>query len=432
MNKNTVLQPCPADAVGQADLFPVALPPPDPYRKAVAAVHAIPNAPMTLVQRKLSNALLKHAIKHPRDPDGFWSTTSSGLRQEIDFASNNTAFLRAACKDLVSMTFEFDVLSGDDKSPFYDVGNLFARIQLFRNGLVRFKLNDDVADSLLKPSIYALIDMSVIRSFRSAVSCALYEFAIRFEGVGQTARVDFQTLSGMLQGRRKGVTCEDPRYFLYRRLRPAIEEVNALSGHTLTLHQTKSGPDGRMFQFIIQRKPQPEQHSVESIDVLEAVGKLVSTGMHQRSATKLVRSYGSEACMRAVRDFEARMRDAAAPPIRNPRAFLVTLLSNLPPSARAPIKVKLKDQGAAFDIQASYLEIRRQEAVIYVRELDEASRLALVARYNASCSPSLRVGEKLTRVSVIAFSKWVAQDLWGDPTSEQLLAHASQLLNQKP
>lgn len=422
----------PSDVVAsQADLFPVALPPPDPYRKAVAAVHAIPNQPMTLIQRKLSNALLKHATKHPRDADGFWSTTSSRLREEIDFDSNNTSHLKSAAKQLVSMTFEFDVLSGDDRSPYYDVGNLFSRIQLFRNGQVRFKLSDDVADDLLKPSIYALIDMSVIRSFRSSVSCALYEFATRFEGIGQTARVDFPTLSGMLQGRRSSATSEDPRYFLYRRLRPAIEEVNALSGLILTLHRTKAGPDGRMFQFTIQRKPQPDSSSVESIDVLEAVGKLVSTGMHQRSATKLVRSYGAEACMRAVRDFEARLRDTSAPAIRNPRAFLVTLLGNLPPVSRALRKPSPKEQGASFDIQASYLEVRRQEAIIYLRELDQASRLALVERYNASCSPSLKVGSKLTRVTVIAFSKWVAQDLWGDPTPEQLLTHASQLLNQK-
>lgn len=436
MKNNTAQQSSPACLadvqVSQADLFPVALPPPDPYRKAVAAIHAIPNEPMTLIQRKLSNALLKQATKYPRDADGFWTTTSIRLREEIDFDSNNTSHLKLACKQLVSMTFEFDVLSGDDRSPFYDVGNLFSRIQLFRNGQVRFKLSDDVADDLLKPSIYALIDMSVIRSFRSAVSCALYEFATRFEGIGHTARVDFPTLSGMLQGRRSSATSEDPRYFLYRRLRPAIEEVNAVSGLILTLHRTKAGPDGRMFQFTIQRKPRLETSTVESIDVLEAVGKLVSAGMHQRSATKLVRSYGAEACIRAVRDFEARLRDTSAPAIRNPKAFLVTLLSNLPPVSRTVRKPPAKAQGAAFDLQASYLEVRRQEAIIYIRELDQPSRLALVERYNAVCSPSLKVGQKLTRVTVIAFSKWVAQEVWGDPTPDQLLAHASQLLNLKP
>lgn len=435
MNKNTSQPASPGTALGecvpQGDLFAMTLPPPDPYRKAVAAVHAIPSEPMTLLQRKLQNALLKHATKYPRDADGFWTTTSIRLRDEVDFGSNNTGYLKQVCQQLVAMTFEFDVLSRDSRSAFYDVGNLFSRIQLFRTGLVRFKLNDDVAEALVKPAVYALIDMSVIRSFRSAVSCALYEFAIRFEGVGQTAHVDFRTLSGMLQGRGQSATSDNPRYFLYRRLRPAIEEVNTFSGHILTLHRTKAGPDGQMFQFTIQRKPEPAPASIESIDVLEAVAKLVSTGVHQRTANKLVSSYGAEACIRGVTEFETRMKDTSAPAVRNPKAFLVTLLANLPPLVRRSRKPMSPDSPGGFDLRGSYIEVRRQEAVIYLRELDKPSRQALVDLYNASASPTLRVSDKLTRVTVIAFSKWVAQHVWGEPTSEQLLAHASQLLNQK-
>jgi hypothetical protein len=418
----------------QAQLFDTTHPTPAPFRKAVAAVHCIPTSGVTLLQRKLQNAFLKHAVFHPRGPDGFWSIPTARLRDEVDFNSHNVKYLKAACEQLLRLSFEFDVLSNKASGSLWDIANLFSRIQM-RERLIRFKLNDDLVEQIVNPSIYAQLDMAIVRQFTSATSLALYEFCIRYEGIGQTASVSYEMLCGMLLGRGKKTVFTTPKYFFYRKLKPAITEVNAVSSHNISLVKVDSPATGTVsYRFTVHRKVSPPQVTHADLASSDVLSKMIQVGMSKRHAEKLLQTHGHEVCLAAIEELSARQQAKGHSPIRSPAAFLYATIKNSltsPRASKSPVAVSASHVDPSFDLLASYLSSRNDEALSYYRELGLSEQSELVDRYNASSVPALRIkpGSKPGRARLAAFAKWVAQDTWGDPSPEVLIKYANEMLS---
>lgn len=417
----------------QAQLFDTSQPTPAPFRKAVAAVHCIPTSGVTLLQRKLQNAFLKHAVSHPRDPDGFWSIPTARLREELDFNSNNQAYLKAACEQLLRLSFEFDVLANKSSGSLWDIANLFSRVQM-RQRHIRFKLNEDLVEQIVNPSIYAQLDMAIVRQFTSATSLALYEFCIRYEGIGQTATVSYDMLCGMLLGRGKKTCFNEAKYFFYRKLKPAILEVNTVSSHTIALVKIESpSTDSASYRFTVHRKASPAQVTHVDLASADAINKMIQVGMSKRHAETLLRSHGHETCLAAIEELSARQQAQGHAPIRSPAAFLHATIKNsltAPRASKTPAATSAAQADPSFDLLASYLSSRNEEALAYYRELGLPEQNELVDRYNASSVPALRIkpGANPGRARLAAFSKWVAHDTWGDPSPEVLIKYANEML----
>jgi hypothetical protein len=418
----------------QAQLFDTTQPTPAPFKKAVAAVHCIPTSGVTLLQRKLQNAFLKHAVFHPRDPDGFWSIPTARLREEIDFNSNNHSHLKAACEQLLRLSFDFDVLSNKTSCTLWDIANLFSRVQM-RDRHIRFKLNEDLVEQIVNPSIYAQLDMAIVRQFTSATSLALYEFCIRYEGIGQTATVSYEMLCGMLLGRGKKTVFNEPKYFMYRKLKPAILEVNAVSSHTIAVVKVDSpSTDSSSYRFTVHRKATPSQVTHLDLASADAINKMIQVGMTKRHGEKLLRAHGLEVCVAALEELSSRQQAQGQAPVRSPAAFLHATIKNSFTEPRSPKPTATRaasSAGTGFDLLAAYLSSRNEEALSYYRELGLPEQNQLVDRYNAVSVPALRIkpGSKPGRVRLAAFSKWVAQDTWGDPSPDVLIKYANQVLS---
>jgi hypothetical protein len=76
------------------------------------------------------------------------------------------------------------------------------------------------------------------------------------------------------------------------------------------------------------------------------------------------------------------------------------------------------------------MQARSIEAEGYFKELDAADQALLIERYNSQQTlAALRLsGKRVSKASEIAFKRWLAMDLWGEPGAEQLLEFAQSML----
>jgi plasmid replication initiation protein len=219
-------------------------------KKNVSAIHI--NAKLTLVQRKLVNALLYNAYDHLLAHDTH-SLNIALLSEMIGFDSRNLAHLKSALTGLVETSIQWDVLE-DQGSTSWEVATLlsFARI---RDGVCSYRYDKGLAEKLFHPDIYSKINLSVVREMRSAHALVLYENCYRFIEIGHTAWWDLDTFRTLMSIK------DVPSYQAFKSMnrsviKPAIAEVNKLSNIQIELETRQKGRSVTGLRFLIRPNPQ--------------------------------------------------------------------------------------------------------------------------------------------------------------------------------
>ena len=108
------------------------------------------------------------------------------------------------------------------------------------NGVVRYTFPAFLADLLKDSTIFAKLDLEVMRSFRSKYAFSLYE------AVARRVRMKRFTESLTIEELRDILGVEDGKLPLYRNLnlraiQPAVTEVNAITPYTVSIAPKKQG-----------------------------------------------------------------------------------------------------------------------------------------------------------------------------------------------
>ena len=423
---------------------------PDAFRKAVQAVHSKPRTPLTLLQRKLGNAWLKHAIEAQPDASGWWELNIRDLSQTIGFDSNNRQYLKDAAEALMSIVFEWDVMALPAKRIHWKASVMFPELEI-RSDVIRYQISSQMRDRVLNPDMYAMIDMSVVRRFKRAPALAIWEFCIRFEKLGQTAEVSWTQFRDMILGESAdGKTYQEYKYFKSKVLLPAVLEINTESEHQIALVETKVGRRIDKVRFAVVRKAKVVDAgaSVESATELDLLSDLERIGFSRLDGRKLLDQHSTEVLARVLAFTRSRMADAASAPLVQPAAYFRKALTlgyanneGVPPmeltqpAAELLPKVevirKRATPAAAATPQDSLGMLTRQrvaQAAAHLRQLTEPERQMLVNRYNAQQTVAmLQVTSRASRVAVGFFERWLANDLWGEPSIEQVLQHEQEV-----
>lgn len=229
-------------------------------KKHVAAIHI--GAPLSLLQRKLVNALLYNAY------DGLLTNQShtisaSVLCEMIGFDSKNIAYLKAALKGLMETVVEFDVLEDDGKSSWEAMVLLsYARI---KDGECTYRYERALAEKLYHPDVYSKINLSVLREMNSAHALVLYENCYRYVDIGHTAWWDVDVF-------RKLMAVDTmPSYKPFKALnrnviQPAMKEVNKLSNIQVTMETVMQGRTVTSLRFIVRPNSQLSLIGMEEDD----------------------------------------------------------------------------------------------------------------------------------------------------------------------
>ena len=403
---------------------------PDPFRKAVQVLHSKPRSPLSLLQRKLGNAWLKHAIENACTPDGWWELGIGKLAQTIGFDSNNRQYLKESAEALMRIVFEWDVIAPDNKRVQWKASVLFPEIEI-HSDVIRYQISAQMREHVLNPEIYALIDMTIAQRFRRAPSLAIWEFCVRFEGIGRTAEMHWEPFRDMILGESAdSKTYQQYKYFKSKVLLPAIAEINSESNHKIELIEERVGRRVNSVRFKVRAKV---AHQIEADDprTVELHAELIKLGLLPSEVRRLVRSNPFDAVKGALEYTKRRLGDRSLQPLANPAAYFRHALTHRYASAdgadaSAPDQA---EEPRKVDIKEAYMARQISEAEAYFRELDPDDQTAMLERYNEKQTAApLRMKQRATKVAQTAFYRWLAIETWGEPSAETLLEFAQHVL----
>jgi Initiator Replication protein len=410
---------------------------PNTFRKAVQIVHSEPKAPMSMLQRKLSNVWLKNAVETEPDKDGWWSISVSQMNEHIGFDSKNQKYLHDSAHELMTIVFEWDVIAPARKKTLWKASVLFPEVEI-ESGVIRYQISGQLKERVLNPDLFALIDMNILRKLRRGPSIALYEFCVRFVKVNFTTPVEWEKLRDMIMGASsESASYEEYKYFRAKILKPCLAEINSQTELQIELLEpVKKGRKIHTLQFSVHVK-HDDAIDVElpDEDTLEVVGEIIKIGVLQSEAKKLTKQYSLEAIKAAIAYTKANAKS-------NPPAFFRGALEkgwaqaeDVSIKASKPAKAPATTNNAATQLEDAFAAQRRVEAAEYFKELNPAECEELVDKYNGDQSTKALMVNLHGRTGQGALSKfytWLANETWGAVTPDLLLDFARKEFMKKP
>jgi hypothetical protein len=204
-------------------------------KKHAATIHC--SNTLSLLQRKVSNALLYHAYKELMQKEEHEITVKQ-LCRLIGYHGNNHAAIRDALRCLISTVIEWNLIDAVTGAENWTASSIIASVSL-EGPLCYYAYSPRMKQLLHSPSMFGKIDLVIQSKFRSSYGLALYENCIRYIGLPHTKWFEID-LFRKLMGVPPGVY-DVFRDFKRRVLDKAIQEVNSHSDLVLEPEYVKEG-----------------------------------------------------------------------------------------------------------------------------------------------------------------------------------------------
>jgi len=341
-------------------------------KKNVSVIHI--NAKLSLIQRKLVNALLYNAY------DALLAQRQHSLNvallcEMIGFDSRNLSHLKAALTGLVEASITWDVLE-DNGSVRWGVSGMLSEASIYE-GVCTYSYPPSLAEKLYHPDIYSKINLSVVRDMRSAHALVLYENCYRFIDLGHTPWWDVETF-------RKIMSIDDVvSYQEFKSLnrnviKPAVQEVNKLSNIQLELETRQKGRSVTGLRFLLKPNPQLSLIGMDEEDEVnqsKAYKALVQEGISKTLARSWALEHPEDYILSKV---ELARTQAANGKIKSSKAGF--LKSAIEEDYRSALDVERERQKSVEEARA---QKRKKET-----ELDdlESTLPQLEATYRIQCT----------------------------------------------
>ncbi|MEM1042950.1 MAG: replication initiation protein [Bacteroidota bacterium] len=238
-------------------------------KKHVGAIHV--KAPLSLLQRKLSNVLLLNAYEELPDPNVKEHEIPVRVLAEVaGYDSKDFAYLRDALRALVDCRVEWNVLGENGEEDEWAAASLLAQAKT-KGGVCRYVYAPDLREKLYRPEVYARINLAIQARFGSGYALALYENCARFRKVGTTGWIALETWRDLL-----GVG--EDQYPAFKALRqkvlsPAIKEVNEFSDVRVEMETRREKRRIVALKFVVTEAPPHEPGvAAKGLGLREALG----------------------------------------------------------------------------------------------------------------------------------------------------------------
>lgn len=346
-------------------------------KKHAATIHC--SNTLSLLQRKISNALLYHAYEDLMRVEEHEITVKQ-LCRLIGYQGNNHAAIKEALKGLISTIIEWNLVDGQTGAENWTASSIIASVSL-EGPNCYYAYSPRMKQLLHSPSMFGKIDLVIQSKFRSSYGLALYENCIRYRGLPHTKWFDmdlFKKLMGVPSG-----MYDVFRDFKRRVLDKAINEVNTYSDLLIAPEYVKEGRKVAKVRFTLKDRAKrtrlgnhqlvPLEHKREISELHQQV--MSEFGLSEEQAEQLLREYDSQfvqdkiAVIKASKPFQDGKIDNLA-------GYLISAVKNnyqMPKKKRAEV-VNL--QTAKKEIEQA--EIRRQ--IEAIREGYQAYREQAIER----------------------------------------------------
>ena len=195
---------------------------------------------LTLQDRRVFNTLVRHAWGPNLAKTGHWFEIPTGdLRDDTDRNKRLQDTIERLMQTIVVV-----VENGEDGEPLWEHRTpLLSSNSLVvgvNRGVFRYRFTDELVNQLKDSTIFAKLDLEVMRSFRSKYAFSLYEAIarrIRMKSFMEELTVeDLRNLLGVEEGKLEGYG--NLNKFA---IQPAIDEVNAISPFAVSIVPKKKG-----------------------------------------------------------------------------------------------------------------------------------------------------------------------------------------------
>ena len=212
---------------------------------------SIPAAKLSLVQRKIANALLFNAYEELliKEEHQIHIRTLCNL---IGYDSNDYKTIKKALVNLLSTVIEWNLVDGNklDVEGVWNASSIIADASI-DGAVCTYSYSNKMKKLLYCPELYGRLNLLVQAKFQSSYGLALYENCIRFQNIEQTPWFEVQKF-------RKLMGVEDGKYPIFRDFKrrvldKAIEEVNEYAPINVTPKYQKQGRQITAIQFLITR-----------------------------------------------------------------------------------------------------------------------------------------------------------------------------------
>jgi hypothetical protein len=301
-----------------------------------------------------------------------------------------------------------------------------------------FAFPPEVHELVMAPGTYTRFSIFYQGLLRSGSALALYEICRRYATNPSklTLIETYDHWYGVLTG--NPVSREEPppyKYFKRDVIKTAIAEINALTDIQVELIEHKNGRRVERLQFRVEHTKQPQLGfpAAPVID-LELLGRVMKFGFNQQEASDLVAQHGDDKLRKSVAFVQARVEHKSSPPLDSPAAYFRWTLKQGSAAAQ-DLQLQQSSQKKASGkrlegptVMEKFLSARALDAFAVYKELNDHEREIIFARFkeqNTNKAIKLDRGTESAMTRSL-LSQWYASELWGEPSTQDIVNFVDQ------
>src|SRR3990167_1127270 len=229
-------------------------------KKHVATIHC--SNKLSLLERKISNALLFHAFPHLKH-QVVHEIRIDELKRLIGANTRNHKALKEALRKLICTVLEWNLLGENIPEMELEGWNgstILSSVSVVK-GIIKYQYSELIKTLIIDPKIYGKINLAIQARFNSSYALALYENCARYRGLPYTKNIDIAIF-------RKLMGVEDGKYEIFRDfnrrvLNPAIAEINTCSDIRVSPEITRMGRAVKSIKFKIEERPMKQRMGIQ-------------------------------------------------------------------------------------------------------------------------------------------------------------------------
>ena len=333
-------------------------------KKHAATIHC--SNTLSLLQRKITNALLYHAYKELMLKDEHEITVKQ-LCRLIGYQGNNHSAIKDAFKGLISTVIEWNVINDETGAENWTASSIIASVSL-EGPLCYYAYSPRMKQLLHSPSMFGKIDLVIQSRFRSSYGLALYENCIRYRGLPNTKWFEmdlFKKLMGVPAGKY-----DIFRDFKRRVLDKAVEEVNTYSDLVIESEFLREGRKVLKVRFKLKERAKKTR-----------LGSQKKMGSGEELRTRLLQEFSlsTEQIEQLFSEYDEQFIKDKIVMIEESKPFQEGKVKNLAAYLLSAVKNNYqpakKTQAQIIDLKDAALELEMTELKRYAEEIREQYQL---------------------------------------------------------
>lgn len=377
-------------------------------KKHVAVIHS--SGRISLLQRKIANALLFHAYEHLLTQDEHTIHLST-LTKLIGYDSHDHKKIKQALMDLLATVIEWNIVDGEriDKEGIWNASSVIADASI-EGAVCTYSYSNKMRKLLYHPSVYGRLSLEVQSKFQSSYGLALYENCNRYQDIGQTPLFElnkFRRLMGVEEEKYKIF-----RDFKTRVLDKAVEEVNKYSSLNVEPVLRKQNRQVSGIQFLITKRPINGTKKNNQIGNTTGLCEQLKNkyGLSDKQIQELTKQHGETYIFEKIEIIESSPSYTSGK-IKNLGKYLLCALEeNYQPIKTSAIKQKNSVNKGLNGTQAvKYQEYVRRTILKKFDELNAVEQHELIATFSKNIGQTLYANlyEKEGLRNVLVEDQWV-------------------------